>query len=252
MIKTKDLYFKYPSSQEYALRSVDLSFEDNKIIALMGENGSGKTTLLRLLAGLLKPTKGRIKCENQEVGFSPEDPELGFFAKDVLTEVEFYPKNLGLDYEKKAKETLRNLGIYHLRDRLPHLLSSGEQRLVSIASVLSGDPDVLILDEPTHSMHRKGEEIIGKVLKNIDKTIIFSTHSSEFAFEFADEMVVMHQGKVLVEGEVKDILSNESITTKAGIRTPGIVRWTKERDLEEIPGSMEEAYRIAKERGEIG
>lgn len=251
MLRTKNLSFKYPEADNYALRSISIDIEENKITALMGENGSGKTTLLRLLASLIDPTEGSIKKEQKEIGFSPEDPELGFFGEDVLEEVEFYPKNLGLDHERKAKETLTMLGIYDLKDRLPHLLSSGEQRLVSIASVLSGDPDVLILDEPTHSMHKRGEEIIGNVLKGINKTIIFSTHSSEFALKYADKIIVMHEGSVLTEGKTEDIMEDESILKKAGIRVPGVVRWAKDRDLKKVPATIEEAYNIAKERGEI-
>ncbi|MFW6375646.1 MAG: energy-coupling factor ABC transporter ATP-binding protein [Thermoplasmatota archaeon] len=252
MIKITDLHHKYPGSEKYSLESINLEIKENKITALMGENGSGKTTLLRLIAGLLEPTKGKIKSDHDEIGFSPEDPELGFFAEDVKTEVEFYPKNLGLDHEQKAKRALTNLGIQDLKDRLPHLLSSGEQRLVSIASVLSGDPDLLILDEPTHSMHKRGEETIGKVLKRIDKTIIFSTHSSEFTLLYADEIIVIHEGKILAKGKTEEVLQREPILEKAGIRVPGLVQWAKEKDLREIPGSMEEAYNLANERGELG
>ncbi len=252
MIKIKDLYHKYPESKKYALESINVEIKDNKITAIMGENGSGKTTLLRAIAGLIEPTKGTIVSDYDEIGFSPEDPELGFFADDVKTEVEFYPKNLGLDHERRAKKVLNILGIQNLEDRLPNLLSSGEQRLVSIASVLSGDPDVLILDEPTHSMHRSGEKTIGRVLKNVDKTIVFSTHSSEFALQYADEIIVIHKGRVLAEGGTEDILKDDSILEKAEIRVPGVVQWGKERGLEKIPISIEEAYNIAKERGELG
>ena len=252
MIKIKNLDHRYSDSENFALKSINVEIKDNKITAIMGENGSGKTTLLRAIAGLIEPTKGTIKIDHDEIGFSPEDPELGFFAEDVKTEVEFYPKNLGLDHEKEAERVLTILGIQNLRDRLPHLLSSGEQRLVSIASVLSGDPDILILDEPTHSMHRKGEETIGEVLKDIDKSIVFSTHSSEFALQYADEIIVMHNGEVIAQGKTEDVLQRESILEKAGIRVPGLVQWAKERDLGKIPGSMEEAYNMAKERGELG
>ncbi|MFW6196145.1 MAG: energy-coupling factor ABC transporter ATP-binding protein [Thermoplasmatota archaeon] len=252
MIGVKNLFFKYLGSDKYALKKINLDFKKDKITALMGENGSGKTTLLRLLAGFLKPTKGTVQKDEQEIGFSPEDPELGFFAEDVRSEVEFYPKNLDLDYKNKTKQTLLRMGITHLKKELPNNLSSGEQRLVSLASVLSGDPDVLILDEPTHSMHRKGEERIGSVLRNIDETIIFSTHSSEFALKYADELVVMHEGSVLAEGKPKNILTKEHLLNKAGIRLPGIVQWAKEKNLKTIPDSMEEAYSIAEKRGELG
>ncbi|MBS3781588.1 MAG: ABC transporter ATP-binding protein [Candidatus Thermoplasmatota archaeon] len=250
-MKTKDLYFKYPRSERYAIESVNLDFKDKKITGVMGENGSGKTTLLRLLARFIEPTEGKIEFGDQEIGFSPEDPELGFFEKDVESEIGFYPKNRGLDQEKMTKKVLEQLDISHLKEKLPFILSSGQQRLVSLASVLSGDPDVIILDEPTHSLHKKGEEKIGEVLKKINKTIIFSTHSSEFALDYADEIIVMHEGKVLAEGKPRKILKDKDLLEKAGIRMPEIIRWAKERSLQTIPKDMNEALKIAKERGEL-
>ncbi|MFW5952803.1 MAG: energy-coupling factor ABC transporter ATP-binding protein [Candidatus Natronoplasma sp.] len=250
-MRTKNLYFKYPRSQEYALESIYLNFEDRKITGVMGENGSGKTTLLRLLAGLLEPTEGKIEFGDQEIGFSPEDPELGFFEKDVESEIGFYPKNRGLDQEKMTSMVLKNLDISHLKGKLPYILSSGQQRLVSLASVLSGDPDVIILDEPTHSLHKKGEEKIGEILKRINKTIIFSTHSSEFALYYADELVVMHEGRVLAEGKPKNILKDRDLLEKAGIRIPGIIRWAMGKSLQKIPKDLDEALKITKERGEV-
>lgn len=251
-MRTKNLYFKYPRSEEYALRSVNLDFSEKKITGVMGENGSGKTTLLTLLARLLKPKKGEIEFEDQEIGFSPEDPELGFFARDVESEIGFYPKNRGLDQEKMTKMVLERLDISHLKERLPYILSSGQQRLVSLASVLSGDPDVIILDEPTHSLHKRGEKKIGKILKKINKTIIFSTHSSEFALNYADELVVMHEGRVLDKGKTQKILEDRDLLKKAGIRMPEIIKWAKKRSLQTIPRDMDEALKIAKERGGSG
>ena len=248
MIRVNDLYFKYPRSEEYALEGVDLSIEEGKITAIMGENGSGKTTLLRLLAGFLEPEKGDVELDDKEIGFSPEDPELGFFAESVEKEIGFYPKNRGLDQKEMTERTMELLDIEHLKDELPHNLSSGEQRMVSIASVLSGDPDVVIMDEPTHSLHRKGEERIGEILKKVNKTIILSTHSSEFALEYADDLIVMHGGRVLAQGETSDIMKEKEVLERAGIRIPGIVEWAMERSIEQIPRSLDEAL----ERGELG
>ncbi len=250
-MRTRDLYFKYPKSDRHAVRALNLDIKDGKITALMGENGSGKTTLLRLFAGLLEPTRGRIELDGKEIGFSPEDPELGFFARTVEKEVEFYPKNRGLDHEKMAEKSLKKLRISHLKDKLPFILSSGQQRLVSIASVVAGDPDVVLLDEPTHSLHRKGENKIGNVLKEVNRTIVFSTHSSEFTLNYADELVMMHEGRVLSKGKPEQLLGNEELLQEAGIRMPGIIRWAKERNLQNIPRDLDQALEIARDRGEL-
>ncbi|MGM0406136.1 MAG: energy-coupling factor ABC transporter ATP-binding protein [Thermoplasmatota archaeon] len=245
-IKIENLHFSYSDSP--TLHDVDLSIEEGKNYAVMGRNGSGKTTLLKVLAGLYKPNSGNVIVpKGSEIGFSPEDPELGFFEKTVKKEVEFYPKNLGLDHTKVALEVLEKIGISDLQDKLPTILSSGQQRLVSIASVLSGEPDILLMDEPTHSLHRKGEKILGRLLEKIEQTIIFTTHSSDFALEFADKVIVMDSGTILNVGDVKKVLTNDKILDKAGIRPPGPVVWARKNHVGFIPSNGEEALEILKE-----
>lgn len=250
-IKIDSLCFSYPDSDVKAIRDLDLSLESDKIYAVMGKNGSGKTTLLKLIVGLLKPDSGDISFEGfgrgVEIGYSPEDPELGFFEGTVKEEVEFYPENLGLDHERIAEDTLKKMGISHLNEKVPTILSSGQQRLVSIASVLSGNPELLILDEPTHSLHRKGEEMIGEIFDKLDMTILFSTHSSDFALEFADQAIVMDNGKLLDKGHVERVLTDEEILEKAGIRTPGPVRWARENSLKSVPSNVKEAICLMRE-----
>jgi|GEM_PF-904611 len=246
----EDIHFSYEKDGTETIRGVDLSIEEGNIYAFVGRNGSGKTTLLKIIAGLLEPDSGRMKFpeseQEPEIGFSPEDPELGFFERTVGEEVAFYPKNLGLDHEKIGEEMLERIGISHLKNRSPSLLSSGQQRLVSIASVLSGLPEILVLDEPTHSLHRKGEKMVGEVLNKLERTILFSTHSSDFAFEFADEVIVLHDGRVLRSGKPREVFSDIKTLKKAGIRTPGIVEWARKNSIE-VPFGLEEAVEMMKE-----
>ncbi len=256
-IEIKNLHFRYSGKEKDCLTGFDLKIEGKeKIVALMGANGSGKTTLLKLLAGLIEPRKGEVMYDigssEPEIGLSPEDPELGFFEETVEGEAEFYPKNLGLDHRSMARRTLKEMGVYHLKERDPYLLSSGQQRLVSIASVLSGDPDVVLLDEPVHSLHRKGEEKIGKVLKKTDKPTILATHSSDFAYKFADEIVILHEGNVLTSGKPSSVLSQEDLLKKAGVRMPGLVRWSKARSSNSIPASIEEAVEMKRKMEDKG
>jgi len=252
-MKLEDVDFTYEESETKSINDVDLYINEGKKYAIIGRNGSGKTTLLKIMAGLLEPGSGRIlfpeSNQKPEIGFSPEDPELGFFERTVKEEVTFYPKNLGLDHEKIVEETLKMVGISHLKKKSPYLLSSGQQRLVSIASVLSGLPEILVLDEPTHSLHRKGERMVGKVLNKLERTIIFSTHSSDFAFEFADEVIVLHEGHILKVGKSREVLSEIETLKKAGIRIPGIVEWARKNSIE-VPSSLEEAVEMIKEVGD--
>ncbi|MEF8836089.1 MAG: ABC transporter ATP-binding protein [Candidatus Thermoplasmatota archaeon] len=248
MVRLEDIHFSYEESATETIKGINLTIEEGKNYAFIGRNGSGKTTLLKLISGLLEPDSGRIIFQEKEpeVGFSPEDPELGFFEKTVKEEVGFYPKNLGLDHKKIARETLKKVGITHLKKRSPYLLSSGEQRLVSIASVLSGLPEILVLDEPTHSLHRKGEKMVRNVLKELEKTILFSTHSSDFALEVADEVIVLQKGEILDVGKAREVLSDVEKLEEAGIRAPGLVRWARDNSRE-VPSSLDEAVGLVKE-----
>jgi len=252
-MKMKDINFTYRKGETKSIKDANLSIKEGKKYALIGRNGSGKTTLLKIIAGLLEPDSGKITFpeseQRPEIGFSPEDPELGFFERTVEEEVAFYPKNLGLDHEKIAEKTLEKVGITHLKGRSPSLLSSGQQRLVSIASVLSGFPEILVLDEPTHSLHRKGERMIGEVLNKLERTILFSTHSSDFAFEFADEVVVLYEGNILRIGEPRKVFSELETLEKAGIRAPGIVEWATKNSIA-VPSCLEEAIELIKEVGD--
>lgn len=249
-MKLKDIHFSYEENGTESIKGVDLSIEEGKHYSLVGGNGSGKTTLLKLISGLLEPDSGKIifpeSEKKPEIGFSPEDPELGFFARTVKEEVEFYPKNRGLNHENIAEKVIKKVDISHLKQKSPYLLSSGQQRLVSIASVLSGLPEIMVFDEPTHSLHRKGEKMVGKVLSGLKRTNLFSTHSSDFAFEFSDEVIVIYDGKILKVGEPREVLSEKKTLEKAGIRTPGIVDWARENSLK-IPSNLEEAIDLIKE-----
>ncbi|MBS3817122.1 MAG: ABC transporter ATP-binding protein [Candidatus Thermoplasmatota archaeon] len=248
MIQVRDLDFKYAGNEESTIDDLNLKVKEGKKLAIMGKNGSGKTTLLRLLAGFLEPDGGEIffspRKEDPDIAFSPEEPELGFFEETVQKEVEFYPKNLGLDHEKLARKVLKKIGIPHLKEKDPYLLSAGQARLVSIASVLSGDPDILLLDEPIHSLHRIGEEKIGEVLEKIDKTVIFTTHSSDFAYKFPDEVALMAKGKIIEEGRPERVFLKDDLLDRAGIRRPALVEWAKENSLEKLPSSMEEIIEL--------
>lgn len=230
-------------------------------MAIMGKNGSGKSTLLKLMAGLLKPNRGKITIQERGrlidlarpglIGFAPESPEAYFFAPTVREEVEFFPKNLGLDYKTAASKAMRELGIYHLAHRSPFSLSAGQQRKVSIASILSGGPQIIILDEPTQGLHQSSQQEVGKILASLSQTIIFSTHNSDFAYQFAQRVAFLNHGKLLSEGEVLSELCDEEIVNKAGVQLPGMVKWAKRRSFSNIPHNLGEAVELAKKWSEL-
>ncbi len=248
MVKAKNIYFSYKDSDRVAISDVSLEIQE-ELTALMGKNGSGKTTLLKLIAGLLDPKKGEVEVGKESfVGFVPENPEDGFFANTVREEVEFFPKNLDLNYKKRAEEALSKLDILELADRSPFTLSAGEMRKVSMASVLSGVQKLMVLDEPVKSLHRKAEREIGELLRYLKKstTIILSTHNSDFAYEFADRVILLENGKILKDENAKSILSNRELCNKAGLEVPQIVEWAEFKGIDP-PKNFEEALKIFRE-----
>ncbi len=255
MIKVKNLHFAYPDSEKEIISGISLQVKRGATLAIMGKNGSGKSTLLKLMAGLLKPDRGKISIQQKDdsfdltkpgmVGFAPERPEAYFFAPTVREEVEFFPKNLGLDFKTAASEAMSRLGIYHLSHRSPFSLSAGQQRKVSIASILSGGPQIIVLDEPTQGLHKSGEREVGKILNDLDRTVILSTHHSDFTYQFADRVAFLDNGKLLSEGKVFSELCDEDVANKAGIDLPGMVKWAKRHSFNKIPRNLGEAVKLA-------
>jgi energy-coupling factor transporter ATP-binding protein EcfA2 len=250
-VRATDVHYTYPDADREALAGASFEVRSGDIHALMGSNGAGKTTLLRLVAGLRDPDAGRIEVGDSTagdgepvVGFAPENPKNGFFAETVEKEVAFFPSNRGLDVTERVGAALDAMDVDHLRDRMPLSLSGGEQRMVSIASVLAGDPAVLALDEPTTHLHRHAEKHLGGVLSALDRTVLLSTHDADFAFEFADTVSVVSDGTIARTGPPQEVLADLELLAGAGIRAPGIVEWADRHGLDRVPSSVEAAAEV--------
>ena len=219
------------------LDDVSLSVAAGETLVVMGPNGAGKTTLLTLLAGLEAPDAGSVEGPDV-VGFAPEDPRSALFAESVAEEVAFFPRNRGLEASRRAEAAMDALGVTHLRDRGPHALSVGEQRRVSIAAVLAGDPDAAVLDEPTRGLDRAGERELAARLRALDATLVCSTHDAEFALDVADRVAVLVDGGLRRVDDAHAVLTDEAGLEAAGIRPPGAVSWARRRGLDPPPLSL--------------
>jgi len=164
MIEFENVSFNYEKKGRTILNDISFKIERGEFVAIVGKNGAGKTTLLKHINGLLKPTNGQVKIEGEDIikkpisemamkiGLAFQNPTHQLFAESVKKELEFGPKNMNIEpevIEKKIQKIAEHFEIIHLLDRNPLDLSGGEQRLVSIASVLTMDQDILVLDEPT-------------------------------------------------------------------------------------------------------
>lgn len=220
---------------QLALYNVDLRVNSGERIAVLGANGSGKSTLLKLLDGLYFPTGGRLCAFGRElspqsladeanaiafrrrVGLVFQDPDVQLFSPTVWDEVTFAPLHLGLaqaEVRDRAEWAMALLGIEKLRDRVPHRLSGGEKKKVALASVLSLQPEVWLLDEPTAGLDPRSTSRLLDFLDDLrgeGKTIITATHNLDIVEEIADRVLMFcEEHEIIAEGPPSELLADEA------------------------------------------
>jgi len=225
-----------------ALDSVNLTVDQGACISVLGANGSGKSTLLKLLDGLYFCTKGSFyafgekidsmkmadkktaRAFHKKVGLVFQDPDVQLFLPTVWDEVLFAPLQMGMpagDASEIASDALNRLGLYELKDRAPYHLSEGEKKKVSIASVLTLDPEVWLMDEPTASLDPKTQGwVIDFILELADrgKTAVIATHDLEIPYVATKECYVLGQDHtVIAQGPSSAILNNDEILVRANL-----------------------------------
>lgn len=215
--------------QQMILRNIDLTVRSGEIVTLMGRNGAGKTTLLKSLVGLVKPQKGQISVNEQDVtqlavadicqhvGYLPQDPNALLFADTVLDELLITLRNHNIKPEDAPLapiELLAMLGLVDKADAYPRDLSVGERQRVALGAVLVTRPGVLLLDEPTRGLDYGAKRTLTKLLhnwRNEGKAILLVTHDVELAAETADRVVLMSQGEIIADGGSNEILANSPL-----------------------------------------
>ncbi len=238
MIEFIDVSFSYDKKGITVLNNLTFKIEKGEFVAIVGKNGAGKTTLLKHINGLLRPTIGQVKIEDENivkkplsemamtVGLAFQNPNHQLFAETVMKELEFGPKNLGSDsneIEEKIQEIAEHFGITHLLERNPLELSGGERRLVSIASVLTMNQSILVLDEPTFGQDYRQKKRLGNFLKSLSEkgiTVIVVSHDLNFILDFAQRIIVVSQGEIIKDESTFDILSDEILLEKSDLAQP--------------------------------
>ena len=235
----ENLEHLYDSGKQ-ALRGINLDIYRQQITAIIGQNGSGKTTLSKHFNGLLRPTSGRIEINGRdvadrrvsemarEVGYVFQNPNYQLFCATVLDEIQFGLKNLRLGAEemkKRTREVIEEFDLNGMIRKQPVSLSSGSKKIVALASVYAMDPEILFLDEPTTGQDQYGKTRLGllsKEMKSRGKTVIIISHDMDFVAEFADRVIVMNDGEVLLDGTPMDVFTNYEVMNKAHIMPPQI------------------------------
>ncbi len=258
----RNVGYRYPTG-EWALRGVNIEVRKGETLAVIGPNGAGKTTLLKIMDAILLPTEGEVLFEGKpvteetmtdrnfrrKVGFLFQNPDVMLFSATVLDDVAFGPLHIwGKGGTRKAFEALRLLGIERLADRHPYNLSGGEKKKASIAAVLSTEPEVLLLDEPTRDLDLKNRNFVLDMIrrwKEEGRTVIVVTHDLR-VIRLADRVYVL-DGSVIFEGSPRELFLRPELIERANLDAPEIVKLFHTLGIhEEVPMSVEEAAEILK------
>jgi cobalt/nickel transport system ATP-binding protein len=242
IIEAVDLHYKYPDNT-HAIKGLSIRVEKGKKIGIVGPNGAGKTTLFLHLNGVYKPFSGKIFFEGKEIKYNKremirlrskvgivfQDSNVQLFSSSVFQEISFGPMNLGLSEDEvkaRVEKVIDQLDIRNLRDRPTHFLSGGEKKKVSIAAILSMEPEVIILDEPLANLDPKSAKDIMGILEGLNedgKTIIISTHDVNSIYSWADYIYIINDGKILKEGKPQEIFEDTKVLKSANLQKPWIV-----------------------------
>ena len=241
MIEVEEVHFTYPNNVE-ALKGVSLVIKNGEFVAIMGQNGAGKTTLVKHFNGLLKPSKGIVRVDGVETtktsvaalarntGFVFQNPDHQLFSETVEEEIAFALKNFGFEeevIEKRITWALNLLGLAQYRKTSPFLLSGGERKRVALASVLAWNPQTLILDEPTIGQDYQQKEKLRQFIVQMQtqgKTVVIVTHDVEFVAECSPRVVLMKEGRIVADGEGREILTTPEVLAQSSIVLPQIAQ----------------------------
>jgi len=244
------IYMKRTPFEKKALDDVSFEIEEGEFVALIGHTGSGKSTLIQHINGLLKPDSGKIIIDGEDitskkmnlnhirkkVGLVFQYAEYQLFEETIEKDIAFGPGNLGLsddDINDRVKKTMEIVGLDYetYKDKSPFEISGGQKRRVAIAGVVAMEPKVLILDEPTAGLDPKGRDDILYQIKELHRrlkiTVILVSHSMEDVAKVADRIIVMDNGKNIIDGKPSEVFRQVETLEKVGLAVPQVTYLVK-------------------------
>ncbi|HEY9578009.1 MAG TPA: ABC transporter ATP-binding protein [Pseudobacillus sp.] len=242
MIELKKISYNYTDGTK-ALNCVSLTIPPGRKIAVLGNNGAGKSTLFLHMNGLLRPAEGDILFNGtpltykrkqlqelrRQVGLVFQNPDTQLFSPTVREDVLYGPINLGWERERVdqvAREAMEKTGVLEFQHKPPHFLSLGQKKRAAIASVIAMQPRLLILDEPTAGLDPYYAKKIMQLLEDLhneETTIMLSTHDVDFAYEWADEVLVLQQGGIRAFQKAEELFKNKELLEDCHLQQPWII-----------------------------
>lgn len=243
ILRAENLYYSYDDEQSHSLNGLSLEIKKGQKIAFMGANGSGKSTFFLCCTGILKPQKGKLFFHNKEVTYKKkelldlrskigivfQDPDNQLFSASVYQEISFGPLNLGHSEEetkKEVEEVIDYLEITPFRHKPTHALSGGQKKQVSIADILVMKPEIIILDEPAAALDPKHTTMVNHIVEQMTQngiTVLMATHDVNYAYEWADEVLLFHEGKVLMHGTPAQVFGNRGALKQTNLEPPAVL-----------------------------
>lgn len=233
VVKVTDLHFSYPDGH-VALRGISLKLCPGDKVALVGPNGAGKSTLMLHLNGILgergdievggvRLTRDNLPVIRAMVGLVFQNPDDQLFSPTVFEDVAFGPLHMGLSEAEvisRVDKALEAVKMSAYRDRLSHHLSVGEKKRIAIATVLSMEPKILILDEPSAGLDPRARRTLINLLREMPITMLVSTHDMKLVEELFPRTVVMDDGRIVADGKTREILDDEKLLKEHGLEQP--------------------------------
>ncbi|MFU0663350.1 energy-coupling factor ABC transporter ATP-binding protein [Gardnerella vaginalis] len=264
IIEMRNVSFSYAPKMQI-FDNFDLSFTPGAC-AIVGQNGTGKTTLLKILRGLLTPKSGSVLLNGEDIakrsvpslakdiGFVFQNPDDQIFESSVIREVMFGLLKIGIDKNQallRAQESLKIVGLLDKSEVNPYDLSLCERKMVSIASILAMDTQVVILDEPTIAQDDCGKRRIESIIKRLvsqGKIVIAVLHDMNFVAKIFSRVVVLSNGQIIFDGTARETFMRDDILSRAQLDKPDVVKLCEKLGYEDTFLSVEEFVNTYRER----
>lgn len=233
-IDMDDVTFGYEKGKEI-LKNISFHAGEHDSIGIVGANGVGKSTFLKLLVGLNLGFTGDIRVEEipvtketlpqirEKIGYVFQDSDSQLFMSTAFEDIAFAPRNYGLpeqEVEKRVNSALELVGIPHLRDKQIFKMSGGEKKLVSIATILSMAPDIILMDEPSIALDPRNRRNLIHILNSFEHLKIIASHDLDMILDTCERTIIMSNGEIVCDGLTRELLSNRQLLEENGLELP--------------------------------